>query len=136
MMSVEEFGQKHRVIQRRAAIVLLPGLLIAAAMVGVLFMVAERLRPWAIEHWGAMVEVWMLIIWGLFSIVSIVLVVWLHMRVYRREPVLRCPRCRVNLAELQPGVVIASKHCPKCGRRVLEEVDGQTHGKPPGETGG
>lgn len=48
-----------------------------------------------------------------------------------RDEVLRCPYCERSLYAHQ-AIVVAYKHCPECGRRVLEEVDEET----PGETGG
>jgi hypothetical protein len=43
-------------------------------------------------------------------------------RKLRREPCLSCPHCRRSFFD-DASVVIATKNCPRCGKRVLSEPD-------------
>ena len=56
---------------------------------------------------------------GLPSIITVLCVVWLSGRIERQSGV-PCPYCARNLLNHQ-GIVIASRNCPNCGKRVIED---------------
>ncbi len=48
---------------------------------------------------------------------------WLH-RLSKKTPELLCPHCKKSIVGMR-HIVVATKNCPHCGRRVLAEPDGR-----------
>ncbi len=125
MVSVDEFRRKHdeylRATHRafvRGVLLVILGILVA---VTAWYFVVDDL----VVRWGQGVRQLLIIVIYLPMFLWFIPLILVN-RKHRDETVLHCPHCRANLAHVRRGrVVIASKHCPECGRRVLHKDDGE-----------
>lgn len=117
-MTHDEFTAAAKCYQRQQLWAMAP--MFATLLLVLLWMIVEpafvdflqgRLDPSLIEV-VRVAPVALLVVAGLGSIVPA------SNRIERKHGV-HCPACRAQIASF-PGIVIASKHCPKCGGPVID----------------
>lgn len=109
LLRLGEFADAARVWTRRV------GMVVGAGFAGALIIVVWAfLQP----HGG----LWVILFWLLVTMGSFVAPLWLVVRGMRRDPRVVCPHCNQSLAG-NPNLVVASRNCFRCGRRVLSEPE-------------
>lgn len=122
LLSIEEFRGEVERRQRDRMRSQIPA---GAAALGalILWLTAPFVQNW----WGQKAAVWL--VWPmlfLFAAAFVLLFVGVTRadRAIKQRTVLHCDHCRGALhTEAMKEIVIASRHCPTCGRQVLRAAD-------------
>lgn len=121
-MRISEFSQAARAYQQRATVACMGPLIIAGIVLVAYAAVQYSFRTYLATRYD---EVAVEVIAAIPMVCPVALgffaMIPLMRRVERRYGV-ACPHCAKSLV-VHPSVVIASRNCPFCGKRVLEEDD-------------
>jgi hypothetical protein len=118
LLGIDEFRSAASTARRRMLLGTLVALLTVFAYFGVIYLLAKFAGVQQLRNGksttGLLATVGVLpVFFGVFALAA---------RWAQSHPHLKCPHCRRSLAE-SAKLVIATRNCPHCGRRVLAEPD-------------
>lgn len=122
MLPIEEFKTAVAGYRRQILIAMACAVLAALAFIGLFGVIEETLRALSIRQFG---EVATEVLMGLTLFLAVLIFFGLLVlgdRVARRDERLRCPSCGQSLEGIQ-HLVIATRNCGHCGKRVLAEPE-------------
>ena len=125
MLTIDEFNEGAAAGRNRAFYWFAAGILTVSICMGLAFLIlAEFEKPNEIE--GVVKKIAVLASVIVLGFVSPFVVIfggsWLMIRGTRRDGRLICPHCDSLLVGVQHWV-IATRNCPKCGKRVVAEPE-------------
>jgi endogenous inhibitor of DNA gyrase (YacG/DUF329 family) len=124
-MSIPEFNRAAKVWQKRSATaILVPGaILIVCGMACAPF--HQRFESFLATKFDSFAaDILAVLPLGLAVIIMLLCIVWLTGRVERQFGI-PCPHCAKALAA-HNAIVIASRNCPYCGKRVIDDDDAKS----------
>lgn len=104
-------------------VLMICGISFALAVAGAVIAIENRdaIRSWYTKQFGAPAAEGLVGVTPFLpAIVAIFAGIYWVERKRGRNPSLLCPHCRRNLMQMR-HLVIASRNCPYCGKRVVEE---------------
>lgn len=119
-MTLAEFKEAARIYPRRSADVCWP--IVAGCLCGLLWLpFYERAKEWLEHRFDPTTGDWIAVMPMMVPMtIGFGLLIPLARRAERKFAV-QCQHCGKSLTSF-PKIVIASKHCPSCGERVIEEA--------------
>src|SRR5438093_1462240 len=122
MLTIDEFNRVASACQRKIVIsVVLSGIL-AFAFLGAMLLFRDPIYAFLAREFGAAAADDLMGLVLLPALIVLFRVIWAGWRRANLDPRVRCPHCDKLLANMR-SVVVATRNCGHCGRRILADPD-------------
>ncbi len=126
MLSIEEFNSAVSSQARRLSIVIaslvVATVLTLAACFGIVGFYRDPIRNFLVERFGSDVGEALMGFTPFPALVVIIGGLLVNERWAKKDPLLLCPSCAKSLLEIK-HLVVATRNCGHCGKRVLAEPE-------------
>jgi hypothetical protein len=122
VLSIPDFNTAMSGYNRRMLVVIAATVIALLACLGAAALFRDDLRAFYLQRLGETACDVLLGLSALPALLVLFVGLWMHERRTRRDPRLVCPHCGKLLVSWH-ALVVATRNCARCGRRVLAEPE-------------